>query len=841
MKHQSFFHELLVFNLTTVVCFVLLLPFSFFLSSEEIPSKQKLRMSFYILEQTFSLNNRTELDLKRNEALLPLAESAVETTLKLYPNDLECLLGAIRNLYVEGNFYLRTERFMVAQKKLTQAKELCERYCADLDAMNADQICEVLGKTHPTLPSLYSLVLHHLGQISTHYAESPIGIAHAEKYLEKSVQIREVIDSHPQYYANVPDNNTTVGDAVIFQRTLGYIYLQTDRLDKAEELYTDLLNVKDSYNLLISHRQLFKVYQRKGQLSLQQADKEDCYKKAMDSARLCLELIEKEIGLHVRVATIYKDIGNLYCDEQNPFQNVEEAHQILELAKFNCPNHLKITSQFIREELGRVFMKLSQKELQDAVQLHWITTETENVDALKMLDDLRTHLVNYESLGDIYREKQSFVLASAFYSNGLRLASHLSQKGEHHYQHNFFEKLAFTEHELLKNLNIDTKPIPPLRYEWMIKEYQMDLGLLRSQAKAMLGNCEPIEKIYAVIAERYHEVLRSILKDAFAILGPPPTENYAIMALGSIAHGFATPFSDLEFAILIDEDRFKSYFKILSALFHIRINALGEAPISLFGINSMNWLKEDDNPSPRGLMLDPWNTIPLFSERLTPNSEPPLFKEFELIGTPGCFAKIFDAAHSNLDPSKELVFYTFTRLLGKQSLMDQYEQELNRVLDRPPEHRTQLAAQIILIDMERYYKRLGKWLEDGNAYELKHHFYRPFTTILDGLALHENMHASSTWKLIDKLRHNNFIDDELTVLLKTLADEIGALRLKAAFSYESQKDKIYPYKANELAEADKKCFEEEHKLMTIIHSLIPLQNTIRERIVTYKNPTQNSF
>lgn len=814
------------------ICLILsslLFSFNVIAENDTVPSKQKLLLSFYILQENFSLRCRTQLDLKRNECQLPLAESSIDTALKYYPDDLELKLSAIRNLYVEGNYYLRTERFTMAQTKLELAKSLCEVFCKEFKKMEAAQLCAEMAKTSPILPSLYSMVLHHLGQITPYYKDSSITMAEAGYYLERSLEIRQLIDAHPEHYANVPDNNREVGDAVIFKRTLGYVYLQTDKLDRAEKLYLDLINIQDSYNLLISHRQLFKVYQRKGQLTSNREDRETLYKKAIASAKVCMKIIDDEVGLHVRVSSIYKDIGNLFSDEANPFKDMEESHRILELAKTHCPEHLKITSQFVREELSHVLQKLSEHEMQEAINLRRTLTETENVDSLKLLDDLTLHISNYEKLGDLYLEKQAFELASAFYSNGLSLALQLSDNAV--YQKRFNEKLVEVEHQLLKNRQID-KGMDVSSWSKLISGYKNQLKQLRVQTKKQLDAQESVEKIYAFLVSQYKDVLKHMLEDAIASLGPVPTQDYAIIALGSVAHGFTTPWSDLEFAILLSDEKHKSYFKALSTLFHIRVNALLESPIVMFGVDSMKWMKGDDSPSKRGLMLDPWNTVPLLSER---SEAIPLFREFELIGSPCAMAQVFDPSHSNLDLTKEMVFYSFTLLTGNQALVEAYEKEINTVLDKEPHYRTQFATKLLWSDLERYYKRIGHWLEQGNSYALKRHFYRPFAVLLDALALHQGIHAASPWQLIEQLHRTHFIDDELRNSLLTLANQIGILRLKAAFAYEgvgvtyaAYGDAIFPKESRSSSE-EAKFFEEEQKLSQIIHTLIPCQNKIRNK------------
>jgi tetratricopeptide (TPR) repeat protein len=782
------------------------------INAGEAPTEQKLRMSFYVLEENFSLNNRTQKDVKRNESLLPLAESAVSSALEFYPNHNEFVLAAIRTLYVEGNYYLRTERFTRALQKLILAKELCERHYPGLEDRHEEVICENLAHIDPKFPSLYSLVLHHLGQIPLYHKESPLGIDKAEKYLKKSCAIRDLIDNSGGRFANVIDNNDAVGDAVIFKRTLGYIYLQTGRFDEAEHLYLDLLKINDPFNQLISHRQLFKVYQFKGQQAQDEFTKKLFYQKAIESAQHCLKLIEKDIGNYTRVSSVYKDIGNLYSDNRNPFQDIEESYRILELAKQHCPNQLKVTSQHLKEELSNALKKLSQKELEEAIQMRWKTAEEENVDSLQFLNDQKAHILNYEMLGEIYLEQKAFILASAFFSNGLSLALRVSNSVPIYER--LYQRLTLTEKLFLKENGINIETEYKTLDNSFINSYKAALKSLRNETEILLEKKETIQKIYCIIAEKYKVIVQRLIEDIFLILGPPPTENYAFIGFGSLGRSFATPYSDLEFAILIAEEKHKPYFKMLSQLLHVRVNTLCEAPIATFGIKSLQWLTEKDGPSDRGFMLDPWNMVPHI----------PLYKDFEMIATPHHLASLFEPSFSELSPAKKSVLYTFTHLYGNQNLTDEYEIEVNNVLSNH-NARTKLSEAILWSDLEAYNTHLGTWLDQGQSYYFKRDFYRPFTNALDALALQNAIHILSPWQIVDELYSRAIIDEELHLDLINALDEIGLLRLKTFIKYGKQDYTIYPTNyANE--KSLQKSVVEEERLMKLLQTYFHLRKKI---------------
>jgi len=64
--------------------------------------------------------------------------------------------------------------------------------------------------------------------------------------------------------------------------------------------------------------------------------------------------------------------------------------------------------------------------------------------------------------------------------------------------------------------------------------------------------------------------------------------NFAVIALGSVARGEATPYSDLEYAFLIENDDERDYFTQLAVDTYFRITNLNESPLKTFNIKVEN-------------------------------------------------------------------------------------------------------------------------------------------------------------------------------------------------------------------------------------------------------------
>jgi len=67
-----------------------------------------------------------------------------------------------------------------------------------------------------------------------------------------------------------------------------------------------------------------------------------------------------------------------------------------------------------------------------------------------------------------------------------------------------------------------------------------------------------------------------------------PHCNFAVVALGSVARGEATPYSDLEYAFLIENESEKDYFTQLAVDTYFRITNLNESPLKTFNISVEN-------------------------------------------------------------------------------------------------------------------------------------------------------------------------------------------------------------------------------------------------------------
>ena len=103
------------------------------------------------------------------------------------------------------------------------------------------------------------------------------------------------------------------------------------------------------------------------------------------------------------------------------------------------------------------------------------------------------------------------------------------------------------------------------------QQYHEGLRFFRENfAKSSLG---PVRNFQEKINEYFKDYFKMYLNDAMALLGPPPC-TYDIRALGSGGKQERTPYSDIEYIILIEKDQCRDYFVKLANLLELQIISL---------------------------------------------------------------------------------------------------------------------------------------------------------------------------------------------------------------------------------------------------------------------------
>ncbi|XP_078582155.1 uncharacterized protein LOC144865379 isoform X1 [Branchiostoma floridae x Branchiostoma japonicum] len=314
------------------------------------------------------------------------------------------------------------------------------------------------------------------------------------------------------------------------------------------------------------------------------------------------------------------------------------------------------------------------------------------------------------------------------------------------------------------------------------------------RAEAVKGLCKSI-------AEDRRRFIKELVDESIELLGTPPCK-YAFIGLGSQATELVTPYSDLEFAILIedgkDNDDTRRYFITLTHYLHLKVINLGETILPAMAIPSLNdFLSDDpekdwffDSVTPRGFAFDgfmPWASKTPFGRDKTKTKD-----SVSLIQTPVNLAKFqqldisLSEGYHLADILRRVVFLT-----GEIGLMNEYVTTLMKTTTGHTLSHSQSslsATQLLHENSDHFFTHEPT----GQLLNVKKDIYRFPDIAIEALALcYGTMHASA-WSIIDELKRLQRIDAEDATHLMILTSISAELRLRTYNANGGQKDNLSP-------------------------------------------------
>ncbi|XP_078613333.1 uncharacterized protein LOC144883019 [Branchiostoma floridae x Branchiostoma japonicum] len=421
-------------------------------------------------------------------------------------------------------------------------------------------------------------------------------------------------------------------------------------------------------------------------------------------------------------------------------------------------------------------------------------------------------------LGDVYVERgkrtgegRKFTQAAALYN-----ASMARTDGD---KQNMITKLRETERQFLRNTcNLDCEPCPYSSALDHIKELENMRNRVKSQLEIIHGKHNPyqydeddpvvreveikraeaIKNLFKRITADRQEFIQVWTDECIAKLGRPPCK-YAFIGLGSQATELVTPYSDLEFAILIeegkDDDDTRRYFLNLTHYLHLKVINLGETILPAMAIPSLNdFLSEDpekdwffDSVTPRGFAFDgfmPWASKTPFGRDKTRTKD-----SVSLVQTPDKLAE-YQHLHIALAEGYHLsdILRRVTYLAGDTpSLVDEYTDRVKNV-DRSHF----LTRQSAMLTLRDNIQQLDDLEPTGQLLDVKKEIYRFPSVVVDVLSVCSSITIPSVWGVIEELHKTQRISQEdahhLTVLISISAE----LRLRTYIANGGQKDRLSP-------------------------------------------------
>ena len=415
-----------------------------------------------------------------------------------------------------------------------------------------------------------------------------------------------------------------------------------------------------------------------------------------------------------------------------------------------------------------------------------------------------------EKMSDHYIQNKNFVPAALILNAALAFL-------KAHKNNPLFEKYLLSRIERIEGMFLESQRIktPPSRRDYL-KTYRSWLTFSRERCLTDFNNKKPIQGILQDITQESKKMLKVLIAEAQHSLGLPPVQ-WACIAMGSISRSEMCPYSDIEFAFVIEKETPQAldYFRRLARLLQIQVINLGETKCQVFG-------PLEESPTPNGFCMDTGGNVPLGGV-------------FELINTPENLAQLQSSEWIDSSIILSNVMSTVCLVAGDPKLAEKYHKKKSEVQKLKESKQTlknqeKLAMRLLEGHLQEFSPNLTKEKEEVNAFGIKKELYRPFQEIISSLSLLYKLTSTNTFDRIDELvKLKVFCTQGATHLKQAIAQALN-LRLEAHLFYKDETEFLHHIEEGKPLDPKKLYLTKERvkTLQEIYKVLIPFCKTAQQ-------------
>ena len=285
-----------------------------------------------------------------------------------------------------------------------------------------------------------------------------------------------------------------------------------------------------------------------------------------------------------------------------------------------------------------------------------------------------------------------------------------------------------------------------------------------------------------------------IMDESTKILIQRPPCHFEVVAIGSLARGEATPYSDLEYMILVDrlDSSIEEFFTRLSMTSYFLIGSLGETNLKYMAIKELDQWFED--MAKNGLKIDGLSR----QAGNIPTGNGLNEKGYKFITTPDALAKAYKDVSDH--PKEDSVHGDLTAMLSYMTLLYSYGEGGDNLLSdlklkikmmEISKERMHANREMLARDMSKFdFTPDQRVINQAYTIDAKRQLYRFPSILLFDLAVVNRMYGTDGWDTAEKLRSAGIISEDFYVSLMFQLAVACYARLSAYLYHDSQDERI---------------------------------------------------